>query len=525
MRVAIVGGGAGGLLCARLLARQHPDWTIRLYERLPPQKTFGFGVGLTGALLSGLRAVDPVVHDALIDVGHRSSLVRFRMPGETLDLGRFSDGVAIGRTVLLRVLLDLAREAGVDVQVGHAQSAVDLARDADLVVGADGVSSSTRDAFGHVLNPTSELGRGLLIWCGSSVRLRGTTFMPVETEHGRLVAHAYPYAADRSTVVIETDTDAWAAAGMASSGALDPLSGESDQMSLEYLSMTFEELLEGHPLLGNKSRWGHFRTVRCARWSAGNVVLIGDAAATAHPTLGSGTKLAMDSAMTLVSALEGTSGGLVDLHDRLEGFEAARRPAVERLQDRARRSQLWWESVGARLHLSPARFAAAFMSRAGAVSLEDLAGSEPDVTARAVADYADVPRDAVPARYLVDWVLQRPLIAPGGSFSSRRYNWDDPDRPRVAIEISVERGADPWGQRGDAAVLRTRALGSTPAGVVLLAGADDRDSVLDRLALGDRLRSETSALVMASVRPELLDDAAIALVSGRIDLALTGARS
>jgi len=525
MRVAIVGGGAGGLLAARLLARQHPAWTIQVYERLLPARTFGFGVGLTGALLAGLRSADLVVHDALIEAGHRSSMVRFRMPAGSLDLGRFSSGVSIGRTVLLRVLLELAQQAGVEVQVGQTASASELAQRADLVVGADGGSSSTREGLAERLTPTITYGRGLMIWCGSTVPLPGTTFMPVTTEHGLFVAHAYPYSPRRSTVVIETDKAAWTAAGMASTGVLDPLSGESDAATLDYLATAFEELLEGHPLLGNKSRWGHFRTVRCARWSAGNVVILGDAAATAHPTLGSGTKLAMESAISFAAALEPGWTCLRDLRIRLAEFEASRREPVERLQGRAHRSQLWWESVSTRLHLSPARFAAAFMSRAGAVSLADLARDEPDVLARAAADFADTALSAVPTAGLLDWVLHRPLATPHGTLPARLFDRRDGACPRIGVEVPVGRDEDPWGPSGDLAVARAHGARSADAGVVLLTGAGDRAAVLDRLALGDRLRSETRALVMADLGPDGLDDAAMGLISGRIDLALTGVRT
>ena len=196
-RVEVIGGGPGGLFSARLLKLQHPDWAVTVHERLRPGTTYGFGVGLTGALLESIRSVDPQTHAAVLDVAFRSTTGRFLLPTGTVHLSGFNNGVSIGRTELLRVLLAAAESAGVVVRQGAAAELADL-RSADLVVAADGVSSAVRDELADSFRPSITHGRGLFIWCGSDLELPGATFLPVRTDDGLFVAHAYPYAAGRS---------------------------------------------------------------------------------------------------------------------------------------------------------------------------------------------------------------------------------------------------------------------------------------------------------------------------------------
>jgi len=513
-RVEVIGGGPGGLFSARLLKLQHPDWAVTVHERLRPGTTYGFGVGLTGALLESIRSVDPETHAAVLDVAFRSTTGRFLLPTGTVQLSGFNNGVSIGRTELLRVLLAAAESAGVTVHQGAAAVLTDV-RSADLVVAADGASSAVRDELAHAFRPSITHGRGLFIWCGSDLELPGATFLPVRTDDGLFVAHAYPYAAGRSTVVIETDVDSRRAAGLDAAADLDPLSGESDERSLDYLSAAFGDLTGGRRLLGNKSRWAHFRVVSCDRWVHENVALLGDAAATAHPSLGSGTKLAMDSAIALHHAF---SADDPDVTESLKAFEAARRPAVDRLQVRARRSQLWWESFGRRIDLPPARVAVSFLSRAGVLSMEDLGDTSDGIVSRAAADYAGVPVERTPSAGLRDWVLDRPLCTGGVALPNRVVDLPDLiSAVPVSGELDVVDG-DAWGPSGQRVVDRAAALLAAGPGAILLTGTDDRSAVLDRLAVGERLRAQLGALVAVAVDRAHLQDAADGLVAGRTDL-------
>ena len=245
--------------------------------------------------------------------------------------------------------------------------------------------------------------------------LENAIFEPVETENGTFVTHAYPYCADRSTFLVEIDEETWRRAGLdADQGRLAP--DASDERSLRYLEQVFADVLQGHPLIGNRTQWLRFRTVHAARWHAGSVVLLGDAAHTAHYSIGSGTKLAMEDAIELVAALDAAD----DLPGALNTYEALRRPAVERLQGLARRSQHWWDSFPERLDLQVDRLMVAYMSRAGNVPLARFAQSSPDVVRRALADYAGDAPEPLDAPDPEAWVLDRPLRAGDRSFDSRR---------------------------------------------------------------------------------------------------------
>jgi anthraniloyl-CoA monooxygenase len=397
--------------------------------------------------------------------------------------------------------------------LGEAPPLDALRADSDLVIAADGVSSAAREQLAGELGATDQTGRGQFIWCGAELRLEGTVFMPVSTADGTFVAHAYPYEAGRSTFVIETDDETLARAGCGTvQFAAD---GDSDSASLAYLTEAFGELLGGRPFVGNRSRWMHFRTVRCRRWHVDNVVLLGDAAATAHPSLGSGTKLALEAAIALAATMEGV--GSNPPASLLASFEASLRPNVERLQERARRSQLWWESFPSRLSLSPARIAFAYMSRAGAVSLDELHRAAPSLTGQAVADFAGVASTAVPADDLDEWILHRPLSLNGRGLPGRVVE----PGAGVGFEVSCD---DPWGSEACATIERIAGAVASRPGLVTLTGPGSREAVLDRLALGERVRAEVGAIVAVSCDESQLSDVIDGLVAGRADLAEVGRR-
>lgn len=501
-RISVIGGGPAGLFAARLLALDHPDWSVTLHERLPPDDTFGFGVGLTRGLLKALQGADEPLYEAVSAAAFPFAGAAFHLPAGTVELSQFHTG-AIGRAKLLRILAEHAQDAGVDVRVGATATIDDLHGDADLVIAADGVSSPTRLQLADELGAFDQEGRGLFIWCGGETALEGAAFVPVQTGAGLFVAHAYPYAPGGSTFVIETDKATLERAGCRQASFAEEAA--SDERALRYLSDAFSDLLDGGALVGNKSRWMHFRTVACERWHHENVVLLGDAKATAHPSLGSGTKLALEDAIALATALR-ECGGKAPA-SCLEVFERERRPDVAMIQDRAHRSQLWWESFGSRLHLSPARVAVAYLSRSGAVSLDQLAASAPDLAARAVAEWAEIAPDEVPGGDLTEWILGRDRLLDAAT------NGD------VAPILEVDLG-DPWGGGGDDLLLRARALADSGAKLVQLAGDSSRGGLLDRLALGERIRNEVGLPVAVVTGADQLADVADGIVAGRTDVAV-----
>jgi anthraniloyl-CoA monooxygenase len=513
-RVHVIGGGPAGLFAARLLALRRPEWQVHLHERNPPEETFGFAVGLTGGLLKALKQADPDMYRTITDAAYTFSSSGFRLPqGEAL-LGQFHSG-AIGRAQLLRLLLKGAREAGVQVEVGGSIEVTEILGDTDLVIAADGVSSATRNRFSREFGPEVTPGRGRFIWCGADAPLDGGVFMPVTSPEGLFVAHAYPYGERHSTFVIEASAEAVARAGFGDRQWSSE--GESDEEALEYLSKTFSELLGGGSFTGNRSRWGWFNTVRCARWHHDKIVLLGDAAATAHPSIGSGTKIAMESAIALADTL-------VSLEDEpvpvaLERFETVRRPEVERLQERATRSQLWWESYTVRQHISPARMAVAYLSRSGAVSLDDLAASDPQLVTLALADFADVAPSEVPDSGLTDWVLGRPLRTRRHHHPSRLD--DGAGESTATIEVT---SGDAWGPTTDELLQQAREFVREGAHVIRLTGEDSRSALLDRLAVGERIKTELPALVGVTAGPDHLRHAADGIVAGRADLVHTDGR-
>jgi anthraniloyl-CoA monooxygenase len=368
--------------------------------------------------------------------------------------------------------------------------------EADLVIAADGVSSATREGFGRHFGSSVSRSRGLFIWCGSETVLPGMVFAPVTTDEGMFVAHAYPYAEGRSTWVVETDVESWRRAGF---DASQTTQHGTDERAIDYLSRVFADLLQGHKLIGNKSQWALFRTVTSRSWSHDNIVLLGDAAANAHPSVGSGTKLALESAIALDAALAAEP----DTTSAAAAYEAARRPAIEQFQDRARRSQLWWESLDARLHLSPERLAVAFLTRTGVVSVEALASSAPTLVRAAAAQFAGVRDVELPQTGLSRWVAER----------GRATTPADSQLPVDCI--------DPWGSGAAEILDKARSLKAAGAAAVELVGGSSRAALLDRLALAERIRAESGLQVHVAAPTDGFSDIADALVAGRLDATST----
>ncbi|MFF3165697.1 bifunctional salicylyl-CoA 5-hydroxylase/oxidoreductase [Streptomyces sp. NPDC003273] len=359
LRVAVTGGGPGGLYAAALLKRLDAGREITVWERNAPDETFGFGVVLSDETLGGIEHADPVVHEALrrdfvrwddIDIVHRGT--RHTSGGHGF--------AALGRRRLLEILHERCRSLGVDLRFRtEAPPAARLAAEYDLVVAADGVHSGTRDAFAHAFRPTVTAHRCRYIWLAADFALDAFRFEIAETEHGVMQLHAYPYAADASTVIVEMREEVWRAAGFDEAGP---------QESVERCAKIFADALGGRPLRSNKSAWTTFRTVVNESWSHGGVVLLGDAAHTAHFSIGSGTKLAVEDALALAACVEEQP----DVPRALAAYEAERRPVVASTQRAARASLEWFENLGLYLGQPSRQFAFNLLTRSRRVTHDNL---------------------------------------------------------------------------------------------------------------------------------------------------------
>ncbi|MGW5330682.1 bifunctional salicylyl-CoA 5-hydroxylase/oxidoreductase [Streptomyces sp. NPDC004014] len=359
LRVAVTGGGPGGLYAAALLKRLDPEREITVWERNAPDETFGFGVVLSDETLGGIEHADPVVHEALrrdfvrwddIDIVHRGT--RHTSGGHGF--------AALGRRRLLEILHERCRSLGVDLRFRtEAPPAARLAAGYDLVVAADGVHSGTRDAFAHAFRPTVTAHRCRYIWLAADFAFDAFRFETTETEHGVMQLHAYPYAADASTVIVEMREEVWRAAGF---------DGAGPQESVERCAKIFADALGGRPLRSNKSAWTTFRTVVNESWSHGGVVLLGDAAHTAHFSIGSGTKLAVEDALALAACVEEQP----DVPRALAAYEAERRPVVASTQRAARASLEWFENLGLYLGQPSRQFAFNLLTRSRRVTHDNL---------------------------------------------------------------------------------------------------------------------------------------------------------
>ncbi|MHA7662728.1 FAD-dependent monooxygenase [Mycolicibacterium sp. HS_4_1] len=500
------------MYAARLLKLSHPDADVEVIEQSQPEQTFGFGVGIAAGTQRNLNDADPASLEAIVNASY-SHEMSMRVGPNTVHLPQ--DNLrSIARTTLLEVLNRCATDAGVRMRYGGRGSAADI--DADLVIAADGAGSQTREDHKSEFGTTVTDGRSHYLWCGTDFALARAVFSPVHTDHGVFTAHAYPYAPNRSTFLIETDHQTWLNAGFAQTTA-DVAPADSDTAALGYLQEVFAEELNSHPLIGNRTRWQRFRTVSCTNWSCGNIVLLGDAAHTAHYSIGSGTKLAMEDAIALDRALIQHD----DLATALQWYEQTRRPAVEHLQDIARRSASWWDSFPQRLDLPVESLLMSYMTRAGKFSVEKFSRGAPTLTRAAMSLYAG--RDASPVAdgTLDDWVIDQQITLNGRLFQQRIISADDLDGMYVRhVDVTV---TDAWSPEGDALVARSTA-GITAQTVLWLSGPPQRSSLLSRLDVAERLRLATGHTTVVEGLPDHRDDLVAGLVSMRTPLAAVAAR-
>jgi 2-polyprenyl-6-methoxyphenol hydroxylase-like FAD-dependent oxidoreductase len=364
VRVAVAGGGPGGLFLATLLRRSIPGCEVTVFERNRADDTFGFGVVFSDRTLANVRAADPGLHEALAAHGRHWDDIEVRLKGERFRCG--GNGMtAIVRRTLLALLQDGARAAGASLRFSTEVGLADLAGH-DLVVAADGTGSRVREELrerGADLGSRVETAAAKFIWFGTEHVFDGLTFVHERGPDGVFAVHGYPIGDAVSTFIVETDEHSWLAAGLDEFDVTAP-PGPSDLKSKAYLEKLFADQIEGRRLLVNNSRWGSFRTRRTDRWHTLEpwpVALLGDAAHTAHFSVGSGTKMAMEDAIALAAALAAHPG---DVPAALAAYEAAAQPPVLAVQDSARPSLAWWEHFGT-YHdaFEPWQFAYHFLTR------------------------------------------------------------------------------------------------------------------------------------------------------------------
>ena len=391
MRIAVIGGGPGGLYCAALCKQLDPTHEVTVWERNAAGDTFGFGVVFSDETLGGIEHADPAVFAAMrrhtvrwddIDVHHRGVVTTSGGHG-------FS---AMGRRELLAILQERCAEVGVTTHFRTpAPDLSDLRATHDLVIASDGANSAVRAAgpFGGRV----QTGRSRYMWLGTDRVFDAFTFDVRETPHGVMQLHGYPYGPGASTVIVEMHDDVWrrAFAGVAAEGLA---AGENDTASIALVGELFGELLDGAKLLGNNSRWLAFPTVTTQTWRDSHVVLLGDAAHTAHFSIGSGTKLAMEDALALAAGLHEQPS----VEQALAAYEDERRPVVASTQRAATASREWFEDIGHYVHQHPQQFAFNIVTRSRRVTHDNLRMRDAGFVAATDRWFADG-RDPVPPMF------------------------------------------------------------------------------------------------------------------------------
>jgi anthraniloyl-CoA monooxygenase len=368
LRINIVGGGPAGLYCALLLKKAEPALRVTVLERNPPDVTYGWGVVFSDRTLSSFQRADYKTYTDITEDFVIWDAIDVRYRGETIRCGGHVIA-AIERRRLLNILQSRCAMLGVDLRFGAEIGGVQDLPAADLTIAADGVNSVIRRAHEDVFKPSIEQGKARYIWLGADRVLDAFNFIFHETEHGLFQVHAYPFSGTTSTFIVECEEETLKRAG---------LDDANEAESLAFCSHLLRNDLDGAALLSNNSRWISFPTLRTHNWSAtirnaksevqNTVVLLGDAAHTAHFSIGAGTKLAMEDAIALAGAIEQHS----DIQMALDAYELERKPVVETFQRAAHESRTYFETLKRYLGLPPMEFAFQLLTRSGRITYDDL---------------------------------------------------------------------------------------------------------------------------------------------------------
>jgi anthraniloyl-CoA monooxygenase len=432
MRIAVVGGGPAGLYFSILMKRVDPANEVTVHERNTPDATFGWGVVFSEETLGALRDADLESFVEITDGFAAWNAIEIHHGGHTVR-SRGHAFSAIARKALLGILQRRARELGVELRF---EQEVGELPEADLVVGADGVNSTVRARHAEAFGPSVSPFASRFVWFGTDLVFDAFTFVFRETEHGFFQVHGYPFDADTSTFIVECNEATWLRAG---------LGERSEDETLAFCEDLFAEELGGHRLLSNRSIWLSFLDVRNKSWHHGNVVLLGDAAHTAHFTIGSGTKLAMEDAIALANAFVRHPG---DTPAALVDYELERQPVVERFQQAAAESAGYFENVARYGGFHPLQFGFNLLTRSGRISYTNLSLRDPQFVRQLDAWFAGAGASIAPP----------PMFAP--------LELAGLTVPNRIVQAPVGEAADD-GRPGEEDAARLRTAAATGAGLVL----------------------------------------------------------
>ncbi len=369
MKIGIVGGGPAGLYFALLMKKLNPNNQITIVEQNPAGATYGWGVVFSGRALSFLKESDPESYTTIEaalktwddqTILHRSQTIKIDGSGYA----------GIARLTLLQILQKYCQQRGVEMHFSSRLSDASLFADYDVIVGTDGVNSVVRQQYVEQFQPSTSLLSNKYIWYGTHQLFDSLSLIFRRYQGGSFVAHCYPYSETTSTFIVECDAQTWKQVGF------DQM---SEQENINYCERVFAEDLQGHPLLPNKPTWLNFRVVTNKQWSYQNVILLGDALRTVHFSIGSGTRMALEDAITLYKAFTTTD----NVPTAFRTFEHIRRPGMEKLLAIASQSYTWYETFHEQMELDPLPLAYSYMTRSGRLDAEALRQKAP----RFMADY------------------------------------------------------------------------------------------------------------------------------------------
>jgi 2-polyprenyl-6-methoxyphenol hydroxylase-like FAD-dependent oxidoreductase len=341
---------------------------VRVFERDAEGATYGWGVVFSDIALAFVRDVAPELYASMTRTQEVFDTMRIVHRGRAVTLAN-NTFHRMARIDLLHALHEHCRAAGVELAFGRRVDGLETLAGCDLVVAADGANSTIRQRLADRFQPTLDVRPNKLAWYGTTQLFDPLSLIFRQTDDGLVIAHTYRYSRTHSTFLVECDPATWRRAG------LDRM---AEAASLAWCERAFAEDLDGHPLLSNKSDWFNYAIVTNRHWHAGNVVLLGDALRTGHPSVGSGTRLAMQDAIALHDAANAHPG---DVPAMLATFERTRRPGSDALQQAAIRSAQWYENLGPKLALDPVSFAYDYLTRTGRVSHEDVRARDPALAA------------------------------------------------------------------------------------------------------------------------------------------------
>ncbi|MDA0238603.1 MAG: bifunctional salicylyl-CoA 5-hydroxylase/oxidoreductase [Proteobacteria bacterium] len=363
MKIDVVGAGPAGLYFSLLMKQHDPSHDITIYEQNRPDDTFGFGVVFSATTLGHFRDYDATSYEMICNNFAYWDDIDIHFKGNSFTVGG-NDFCGMSRKKLLLLLQERCRGLGIEMKFETEISSLDQLRGADLILACNGINSWMREEFKDSFKPSYDWRPNKFVWLGSTKPLPAFTFDFRENDAGIWNLHAYQYDSDNSTWIVETTEESWKKAGMENAQ-------ESDTVA--YCKELYADILDGHPLITNRSMWRNFPTIRCDGWVHDNMVIMGDAAHTAHFSIGSGTKLAMEDAIGLFDEFKKTD----NVREALAAYDVNRRDDVGRIQHAAEVSLSWFEHVDRFWDMDPQQFAFSLMSRSKAITYDNLRLRDP----------------------------------------------------------------------------------------------------------------------------------------------------